>query len=72
VGRHHDGPRFIGGGTAMARRYSTAPRVARYDPTRLFRAPVAARYDTMNWQLIGIGVLAALAIFFVVVRRGGG
>jgi hypothetical protein len=56
----------------MARRYSTAHRVARYDPTRRFSASVATRCDTMNWQLIGIGVLAALAIFFVVVRRGGG
>jgi len=28
--------------------------------------------STMNWELIGIGVLAALAIFFVVTRRGGG
>jgi uncharacterized membrane-anchored protein YhcB (DUF1043 family) len=29
-------------------------------------------YATMNWELIGIGVLAALAIVFIVKRLGGG
>ena len=26
----------------------------------------------MNWELIGIGLLAALAIVFILKRRGGG
>jgi len=26
----------------------------------------------MNWEMVGIGVLAALAIFFIVTHRGGG
>jgi len=26
----------------------------------------------MNWELLGIGLLAALAIVFIVKRRGGG
>jgi len=26
----------------------------------------------MNWELIGIGFLAALAVVFIVTRRGGG